>query len=43
MRWIIGTVAFFAPIILVLAASAQTPMSGAVLDMMDQVATITMH
>ena len=43
MRWIIGTLAFCAPIVFVLAASAQTSMSATVLSMLDHVATVTMH
>jgi len=41
MRWIIGTLAFCAPILFVLTAAAQTPQT--VLTMIDQVAAVTMH
>lgn len=43
IRLFIGLAAFCAPIIFVLAAAAQTPVTETVLAMMDQVATVTMR
>lgn len=43
MRVLIGLAAFCAPIVLVLTAAAQTPVSQTVLTVMEQVATVTMR
>lgn len=43
MRWLVGFAAFFTPVVIVLTAAAQTPVSRAINVVMAQVASVTLQ